>query len=355
MIKLLSLFFKDFIIKHKVTYILVCILLAVSLFSVFLISAIFEGLNARDRAEYIPYKCYYMTTKSGTFGDIPDLDNRLHTTLKRINKVSSVELVRFLQDSDQSENGWDVYGMYVVGSPILYLGRTFSKEEIENSQNKVIVSNLRQSSLKVGDVLEYGEEKFDVVGLSFEIRHFLPYNPKRLESTKFDYLDITLKNAPSKKAKDEITNIIKDAFPELDIDPPIESEDNTDPLLACLLFGLFFLTVINILLVYNYIIEQRIKAIKITQICGATKFYCVRLFLLEILAITVAVYIPIAILSTLLMPALLKFVTNANLTYAMSIYSYLKIFAVYIFTIILLFAPKLIKSINFISITEFER
>lgn len=353
MVNLLFLFLKNFVSKNKAICILIYVLLIVSLFSVFLISAIIAGMDENNRVNDTSMRKYTIILQINIGDNIGELGNKTLDMLNKISVNSEIESARFIQINKHDEN--DLCGMYIIGKPTLYRGRSFTEYEQTSSQNKIIISNLQQSALWIGDSFELCGEKYDVIGLSFENVHIIPYSCVKLSSYNFEELEVLLKKAPSEEARSNILSIITDYFPETTVISPVSDDVDLDPLLVGLFLGLFFVTVINILFIYDYIIEQRIKAIKIMRICGATNLYCVVLFLFEMLIFTITAYIPVVIIAEFLIPCLLEYITDGNLNYCLNFKDIIMIFVIYIFTVILIFLPKLKKSINLISISEFER
>ena len=249
--KISFLFTKNFIFKHKLICVLICTLLSISLLSVFLISAIVAGLNEDARLNDILRKRYRLTDNTGIFVCEEEFDARAQALLEELNEYE-LQSVLIRKIDPQTE---EKCAMCIMGSPPLHRGRGFTDEEIENGQNKIIISNLLQPDLWIGDTFEFEEESYDIIGLSFELIHLIPYDSSKLADFEFNTVDIMFEMGPSRERSEEILQVIDKYFPECMIQAP-DVRSKPDSLLFSLFFVLFVVTIINLALIYDYVLEE---------------------------------------------------------------------------------------------------
>lgn len=342
---------KNFVLQHKVIAVIICLLLGVSLLSVFLIASIVSGNIEQEKKSNQLLKQYSLVDTKNNFQAYEEnpflLEENLNNITKEMQRFCNLKYVRIINNSDPSDLDIDAYTMeYMYNDNDVYLGRDFTVKEFENKDKKIVVSNLRRSDILVGDKILVDETEYTVIGLSFELTHRIVYNNKiRLPIHE---IQISLEDIPTEKINENVVDVLEKYFPNLSITEPVKTEKPStgDTVLKFLFCSLFVLTLINIIFIYSYLLSLRKKNIIIMRVCGATKGKCVFLFLLEILIISTAVYIPTAFISRIVLPYLLKFTTSGNYEFALNASDYLTVLVIYIVTIIIVFLPFLLKAIK---------
>ncbi len=151
-----------------------------------------------------------------------------------------------------------------------------------SSVNDIIVSTTGEISDNriLNDTFTSCGTEFNVVGL----RTASPYNEISLDavsdSFEIESLSVVMSHLPNQHDKKALTLYLQNAFPFASIIEPINRSTATEQafsLQMLMTLSLSFLTVINILFIFRYVIAKRKRTYIISRLCGATK---TRIFLL---------------------------------------------------------------------------
>ncbi len=349
MLGLLMKNFKNFCLGHKALFALIAAILFLSLFAVFLIRTILFATAEQDRlytTSFRRFRVEYGTAQENgeTAGAyIEGLDGRLADSCRQIGEIAGLADAHVVTASEPP-----LSFAYTYSPCYLYAGRYFTKEECREAAPVAIASNLKDSAILPGDTLTVNGGDYTVVGISIEDAHILIYEPGAASASPVACIDFVLEDIPDDAQTGQIRSILARYFPDGNLQPPDIFDDSVtrDSTLNLLFIALFVLSLINITFLYQYLLGIREKQVAVMRVCGASRGRCVRLFLMEILTLSLAVYLAAAVCAWLFMPDLLDFTTNGNLRYGLPLSGYLQVLGVYLLCILLIFIPFFVRSVR---------
>lgn len=206
--------------------------------------------------------------------------------------------------------------------------------DFDSSSEKEVIIPLElqiEKNYHIGDAISILGENYTIVGIrkSTDIEvNFDSLNKNQL----FSAICISLNTIPSKKSIEAISSIIENNLEIKELVQPKErdvfSEISFDTKLVST-FLLVLLTVLNVNMIYSYLLYQRKKQHAIYRICGLTKSKLIAYCIVEL-----SLYHVVALIFAIV----LFFTINKHILLFKSIQSYDYIFPCIIFTIVFLYS-----------------
>lgn len=344
MIKVSKKIFLTFVSKHKILFSLICVIQIVSLFaSLFVYSFFVSDAKVRKEFDYSrTFKVIFDETISNS-----DLINSIETFKSKCNKA--LEQL-FIEDRDMNIS----FDLMYFPNNVLY-GRYFTENEFTKNNDVIIASKDIDEGIIVGDTINVDDKDYIVVGTNYNRTNTLPisalnkitHNNRSVVFIFKEYLEV--------KAYNEIFELLNKSFETGYVEPPPRVEDSNilvNDLISVIYIGLFLISLLNVVFVYNYILEENKELIYVFRINGASKRQCLWAFASVMFFIALILLILGCIITRLLLPVIIDFVAFDNLVYALETVHYFNIIIIFLIVVISVFIPFILNSIKKVSISK---
>lgn len=232
----------------------------------------------------------------------------------------------------------------------LYSGRMISDEEEANGEHVAVVCNYGQgwdaNTAAIGDgegYIEMWENRYQVVG---EDKLFLtPIIPFLSIPDEFVYDDImmlTCDDVFTRSSYEELKANAAIYMPDAVVFPDLQLPD-TDSVrlynnLVFIALLISVLSALDLAVLYQYVLEKRIRSLSVMRVCGAAKMQSVGIYLAECICISIPTYFAgMAFYMLILNTVLCKVFDYITEAYSWKVYSLIFLTYIFILAVVMLF------------------
>lgn len=334
MIKIVLININKFFKNFSLIFFLFLFGVFISIIALMFTSNVFTSINNYNE-KYSPYLRTITVNKIFTIDNINELIFNLQINGLAVNNITVIV-------QDQPVKASIYYNTY--SKLFIQTGSYFNTDDFDNG-NLQIVSTPKTSSVanRVGDTLTFFGHEFKIIGF-FSDSNLCEVPFKSIpKNAVISSIQIECKRSLSTSDGHMLTKYIKSIFESEIISIPNNTLWTPQVLLQYSFSILISLMALfNVLYLYLYILKIRQKEFLIFRLSGCSKSNGIAIFLLEILTYINIIYIGCALLYH---NVLAKLIGNFNsqFTYSMDLNNYLFLYIIFIFVVLALFIPYIIK------------
>lgn len=236
---------------------------------------------------------------------------------------------------------------YINRNPLyVHYGRYFTEEDFNRGARQIILCDtLAEGQKKVGGTFNLYGTEYAIIGIIGQsLFHEIPY------CSIDDYghiseISFALVAPPNSKELEEWRAYLQYHFKDASIEVP-EQQDlsyaagNLYRRLSSMVIGL--LAIINFSYLYNFVLLRRRGWYASLRICGCSKLKGMLIYFMEVLIISVILFLFCGVCFHLFVSRLLPEI-NENLIYMMNIGDYITLLMIYLIVITAVFMPMIIR------------
>lgn len=332
MFYLLKLNIKSLFIKQRLVVFLFFLSMLISMLTLFfcfgeIVTAVYEtnNYNTENRTfkldlpkEYDSFSAYKFSLES------------------IINQYREIENIKFiLRDG--------VTVSYYNGSDYnVSFGTYFIDEDIP----QIVIGTLLETSAEIGSYYTIDSQNYLIVGKRFLIDYNEINYAGISDLTSLSTICVVFSDIPSNRIKIEMTDILKNTFPNAVVNAPQEYNPlteytNNDKLY--IVIGLVLMSFLTMSFLYRYLLIKRRNNYAILQICGCKKITACVIFLGELIFLTI---VPFMVAALIFKFALERILMNQwTYTIQLTLVHFITIFILSLAALILIFVPIILKYI----------
>lgn len=214
------------------------------------------------------------------------------------------------------------------GSDHIVLDNMYSEKQYNNHEKVAIIGTVHdmmgggEYPYTDDDHVLFGGEEFRIIGRSTSSSYAHILFEAAPETTVVKRIDFELKEYPSQKQVDELTQLIydtilKDREVKSEMIPSIDDLLATRKTLANIVMSLFLqiISAFNVLLIFKFMIDSRKKQFAVLRLCGFEKSACLKYSFGELMIISCVSAVISCVVITLLKPELSKHYSIFNVMF----------------------------------------
>lgn len=262
----------------------------------------------------------------------------------QINNQINMEIKLFQYIIDELNNGLKAY-----------YGKSFSQEDIENGNKKIILSSQFGKEF-IGKEINIFNDVYEVIGIADS--NYIPLNSVNITDNEEKVNEIVIgisKIIKDNRKRDEFNNYMKNTFPFGRVITPDEDYKTIIDYLPMLIPTLLVVVIciINLGFLYVFFIKKKKRSLDIYKLCGASKYECIKILIVEFIILVTLSFISSSIIYKIIMIIAFPKVTLSEMINVglcvydtLSIFRMIVIYLMVLFITTLLFLPQIVKSIN---------
>lgn len=191
---------------------------------------------------------------------------------------------------------------------IIFWGKKFSEQQKENGENVIIISQMYEPNNELNRInysVFIDNTSFEIVGIQLrsteQILADIPYNTVKKNRFAFKGISFVVSKDLYLKFEAELREVLRDSQ-SYEIIPASYSKSTEMLFLQKMLYAILFvsLAIINIMMIYNYLLKIRKKEFAVMSIIGASENTLIKLIFLELFIILSVAYLVAVIFNKLI-------------------------------------------------------
>lgn len=336
---------KTTISEHKLVFCLFCICQIISIFSVVFVAGVFAAFEESNTSYDLEYRQFVVENEhSYTAKQILEQYNAI------AQEIPSLENgVLWMKN-----NGMDVKANIIYQKPsdlYISLGRYFKTTKNFKNVHEILVNQGFEeidNNYKVNDIITIFGKKFRVIGTILDTNsgpYFeIPFN-EIVEKAEIQNIVFRLDHIPDSKDISRYTKMIENYYGKGNVTGPNQLPEgrifeNFSRNISMLFISL--LSILNFSFLYYYLLTKRKRQYGIYRLCGCSRVKGGALLLLELFALSFVLFLICSVLFHTCFTWIYSFM-SVKITYSLTLIDYTETALVYLFNIILVFTPIILR------------